>query len=227
MEQRSRNERVSAVATLADPVRRALYDHVAASDSPVGRDAAAAALDLRRSTAAFHLDRLAAQGLLDVEYRRIGGRTGPGAGRPAKLYRRPDDEVTVSVPEREYNLVGGLLAGAIEESSRSGTPVGKVLTGLARQAGRDIGECAGSLQAALDDHGFEPTLVQGGEVVLRNCPFHRLARDFTALVCGLNLDLLSGVAQGAGDREHLLVLDPVPGRCCVRVLPADGGSQPA
>ncbi|MGI8697936.1 MAG: helix-turn-helix transcriptional regulator [Mycobacteriales bacterium] len=226
MRQRSRSERISAVATLAEPVRRALYDHVAASDSPVGRDAAAAALGLRRSTAAFHLDRLAAQGLLDVEYRRLGGRTGPGAGRPAKLYRRPDDEVAVSVPEREYDLVGRLLAGAIEESSRLHTPVGTALTGLARQTGRDIGARSGSLLAALDDHGFEPTHVRGGEVVLRNCPFHRLAGDFTALVCGLNLDLLSGVAEGAHDREHLLVLDPIPGRCCVRVLPADGGRQP-
>lgn len=213
------------MAALEDPVRRALYDHVALSDSPVGRDAAAAALDLPRSTAAFHLDRLAAQGLLAVEFRRLGGRTGPGAGRPAKLYRRPDDEVSVSVPDREYDLVGALLAGAIEESSRWGTPVREVLTGLARQAGRDIGERSGSLQAALHDHGFQPVREPGGEVVLRNCPFHRLAQNFTVLVCGLNLDLLTGVAEGAGDRQHLLVLDPVPGRCCVRVLPADDVSR--
>lgn len=222
-QQRSRSQRVSAVAALDDPVRRSLYDHVSGSASPVGRDAAAAALGVPRSTAAFHLDRLAAQGLLTVEYRRLGGRTGPGAGRPAKLYRRPDDEIAVSVPERHYDLVGGLLAGAIDASARTGTPVRDVLSGLAREAGRDIGARAGSLQAALVDNGFEPTREPGGEVVLRNCPFHRLARDFTALVCGLNLDLLTGVAHGAGDEAHLLVLDPAPGRCCVRVVPAGTG----
>lgn len=216
---RSRSERVSAVAALADPVRRALYDHVAGSDSPVGREAAAQALGLSRSTAAFHLDRLAAQGLLAVGYRRLGGRRGPGAGRPAKLYRRPDDEVVVSVPERHYDLVGGLLAGAVEESCRSGAPVRGVLAGMAREAGQNIGAAAGTLEAALAEHGFEPRRDPVGSLVLGNCPFHRLARQFTALVCGLNLDLLQGVAAGCGDQEHTMVLDPAPGRCCVRAMP--------
>lgn len=207
------------MAALDDPVRRSLYDHVSAGGSPVGRDAAAAALGLPRSTAAFHLDRLAAQGLLTVEYRRLGGRTGPGAGRPAKLYGRPDSEVAVSVPERQYDLVGGLLAGAIDASARTGTPVREVASRLAFEAGRDIGARAGSLPVALEDEDFEPAPGPNGEIVLRNCPFHRLAQNFTALVCGLNLDLLTGVAEGASDRRHTLVLDPAPGRCCVRVLP--------
>lgn len=219
MSERSRSERVAAVAALEDPVRRALYDHVAASGSAVGRDAAAAALGLRRSTAAFHLDRLAAQGLLAVEYRRLGGRTGPGAGRPAKLYRRPDSEVAVSVPERRYDLAGWLLAGAVEESTRSGAPVREVLNRMSRDTGREIGASAESLPAALDEHGFEPSREPDGGLVLRNCPFHRLARQFTELVCGLNLELLRGVAEGSGDDPHTMVLDPGPGRCCVRAVP--------
>ncbi|MGI8681898.1 MAG: helix-turn-helix transcriptional regulator [Mycobacteriales bacterium] len=219
MSERSRSERVAAVAALEGPVRRALYDHVAASGSAVGRDAAAAALGLRRSTAAFHLDRLAAQGLLAVEYRRLGGRTGPGAGRPAKLYRRPDSEVAVSVPERRYDLAGWLLAGAVEESTRSGAPVREVLNRMSRDTGREIGASAESLPAALDEHGFEPSREPDGGLVLRNCPFHRLARQFTELVCGLNLELLRGVAEGSGDDSHTMVLDPGPGRCCVRAVP--------
>jgi len=223
---RSRSERVAAVAALDDPVRRALYDHVAASEFPVGRDAAAAAVGLSRSTVAFHLDRLAAEGLLAVEYRRLGGRTGPGAGRPAKLYRRPDTEVAVSVPERRYDLAGQLLAGAVEESTRTGTPVREVLTVMARAAGREIGARAGSVRAALDEHGFEPRRCADGGIVLRNCPFHRLARQFTELVCGLNLELLRGVADGAGGDEREMVLDPAPGQCCVRVAPGlDRGEQ--
>lgn len=216
---RSRSERVAAVAALDDPVRRALYDHVAASEFAVGRDAAAAAMGLSRSTVAFHLDRLAAEGLLAVEYRRLGGRTGPGAGRPAKLYRRPDTELVVSVPERHYNLAAELLAGAVEESTCTGRPVHEVLTVMARAAGREIGARAGSVRAALDDYGFEPRGCPDGGMVLHNCPFHRLARQFTELVCGLNLELLRGVADGAGDDERKMVLDPAPGRCCVRVAP--------
>jgi predicted ArsR family transcriptional regulator len=215
-------QRVEAVAALADPVRRSLYEHVAASPEPVGRDAAAGALGLSRSTAAFHLDRLAAQGLLAVEYRRLSGRTGPGAGRPAKLYRRPDQEVAVTIPERHYDLAGELLAAAVEESTRTGSPVDQVLPALAHEVGREIGAAAGSLPAALDGYGFQPRSDGEGGWTLANCPFHRLARRHTALICGLNLELLSGVAEGAGGTGRTLVLDPAPGRCCVRVAPTSG-----
>jgi len=213
-------ERVGAVAALAEPVRRALYEHVAASADPVSRDAAADALQLPRSTAAFHLDRLAAEGLLAVEYRRLSGRTGPGAGRPAKLYRRLDTELTVSVPERRYDLVGQVLAAAIDESARSGESVHDILPTAARAAGREIGAGAGSLPAALDGYGFEARRDDNDGWVLRNCPFHRLAQRHTQLVCGLNLELLCGIADGAEDDQHTLVLDPAPGRCCVRIMPS-------
>lgn len=217
-------QRVAAIAALDDPVRRALYRHVTASERPVGRDAAAEALGLSRSTAAFHLDRLAAEGLLSVGYRRLGRRTGPGAGRPAKLYHRPDLEVAVSVPVRRYDLVGELLAAAVEESARSGIPVRDVLPAVSRDAGRTIGRRAGSLPEALREHGFEPRPDGGAGWVLGNCPFHRLARQFTALICGLNLDLLRGVADGVGDDHHAMLLDPAPGRCCVRVVPHPGSA---
>lgn len=218
-QQKSRSERVSAVAALDDPVRRALYDLVAGSGLPVGREAAARALGLSRSTAAFHLDRLTAQGLLAVEYRRLGVRQGPGAGRPAKLYRRPDGEVAVSLPERHYDLVGELLAGAIEESTGTGAPVREVLTRLARESGQDIGRAARSLHAALVEQGFEPRGESDGSLILGNCPFHCLARQFTELICGLNLELLRAVAEGCCDQTHTMAPDPAPGRCCVRAVP--------
>ena len=55
------------LAPLADKVRRRLYEHVVAQGAPVDRDAAAGALGIGRPLAAFHLDRLAEAGLLDVE----------------------------------------------------------------------------------------------------------------------------------------------------------------
>src|SRR5687767_3619385 len=110
-----RGARLAAVAALAEPTRRRLYDHVARQPAPVGRDDAAEAVGVPRATAAFHLDRLVADGLLDVHYERRTGRTGPGAGRPAKLYRRAECAVSVSVPERRYDLVGELLAQALTE----------------------------------------------------------------------------------------------------------------
>ena len=215
-------DRVAALAALDDPTRRAVFDLVARAGTAVGRDAAADALDVSRRVAAFHLDRLAEQGLLTVEYRRPPGRGGPGAGRPGKLYRRAEDEVAVSVPERHYDTVGGLLAAAVAESVDTGAPVQEVLHRTAYESGRTTGAAAGGLLAALEDAGYEPRREDpdGGRITLGNCPFHRLARQFTALVCGVNLQLLRGVADGAGDRRYLAVLDPGPGRCCVRLQPA-------
>jgi predicted ArsR family transcriptional regulator len=118
---------VSAVAALDEPTRRRLYDHVVRQTGPVSRDEAAEALGLARPTAAFHLDRLAEESLLDVVYERRSGRTGPGAGRPAKLYKRSSKQVTVTLPERHYELAGRLLAQALEESEATGAPARTVL----------------------------------------------------------------------------------------------------
>jgi predicted ArsR family transcriptional regulator len=222
MASRARPDRIATLASLDDPMRRALFDFVARSEAAISRDAAADALGVSRRIAAFHLDRLADQGLLAVEYRRLQGRTGPGAGRPAKLYRRIEDEVTVSVPERRYDLVGGLLAAAVAESIDTGAPVHEVLNRTAYEAGSVIGAEAGNVLAALEEAGYEPRDANrdSGVLALGNCPFHRLAQQFTALVCGVNLQLLRGVAHGAGDSSHIMVLDPSPGHCCVRLLPA-------
>jgi len=76
---------LESLSSLADPVRRRLYEAVVRSAKPVGRDEAAAAAGVGRSLAAYHLDRLAEEGLLEVSYGRPEGRGGPGAGRPAKL----------------------------------------------------------------------------------------------------------------------------------------------
>lgn len=216
MEYRPLSERVAAVTALDEPVRRALFDLVSRSPEPVSRDAAAAALSLPRSTAAFHLDRLAAEGLLAVEYQRLTGRTGPGAGRPAKLYRRATDEVVVSVPERNYELAGHLLAAAIEEAERSGEPTRTVLRRLAKDTGRAIGTASESLEQALEKNGFEPSFDPDGGIVMGNCPFHRLAREHAEIVCELNFELLQGVTAGLGDTSHVIVVDTDVGRCCVR-----------
>src|SRR3954467_11626577 len=92
------------LGALADDVRRRLYRYVVAADSPVGRDDAAQACEVSRSLVAYHLDRLVEEGLLEVTFERLTGRTGPGAGRPAKLYRRSARQFHVSLPPRDYEL---------------------------------------------------------------------------------------------------------------------------
>lgn len=222
-----RDPDVSAVAALDEPTRRRLYDHVVRQTSAVSRDEAAAALGLARKTAAFHLDRLAEESLLDVVYERRSGRSGPGAGRPAKLYRRSTKQVAVTLPDRRYELAGRLLAQAVEESDATGEPVRGVLHRKAEELGARLGEQSGTdVFDLLERYGFEPRR-EGDAIVLANCPFHVLAREHTETVCGMNLHLLRGVLSGldpAGPEVRFeACLAPGPGHCCVRLQPTAPG----
>lgn len=218
--------RLAAISALDDPARRAVYDLVCRRDEPIGRDEAAAALGVSRRSVAFHLDRLAELGLLAVQFRRLTGRTGPGAGRPAKLYTATVGEVGVSVPERHYDLAAEVMAAAIERAAAQGRPVAAAMAEVAAERGRELGSAGpaaggagGDLVAVLAEQGFEPVSGKDGGVLLANCPFHRLAARHTGVVCGLNLDLIRGIAAGAGDDSREIVLDPLPGHCCVRLSP--------
>jgi predicted ArsR family transcriptional regulator len=210
---------ISAIASISDPIRRSLFDLVSRSDAPIGRDDAAAALSIPRATAAFHLERLAESGMLATEFSRRSGRTGPGAGRPAKLYRRAHAEIAVSIPERHYDLAGELLSSAIEESDRTGEPIRGVLTRVSTEHGRAIGERSESLAAVLESTGYEPVDNGDGSVQLANCPFQRLAANHGEIICGANVALLKGVAEGAGDDPDRVCFAPREGHCCVRIAP--------
>lgn len=209
---------VLALGSLAEPTRRRVYESVVASRARVTRDEVAEQLGLPRNTAAFHLDRLATEGLLSVDYERRTGRSGPGAGRPSKVYSRAEDEVAVSLPPRHYHVAGELLAAAVEESEQTGTPVRECLDRLAWQRGHELGH--GELLPALERCGYEPYEDEAG-MALANCPFHRLATRHTDLVCGMNLRLMEGLIDGVGATDVRARLDPAPGeRCCVRIEPA-------
>jgi predicted ArsR family transcriptional regulator len=220
-----RDAQVAAVAALAEPTRRRLYEHVVRSPHPVSRDDVAGAVGVPRPTTAFHLDRLVADGLLDVSYERRSGRTGPGAGRPAKLYRRAECSVSVSLPERRYDLAGELLAGALVEAEESGERPAAVLARRAFHRGRELltgrGADRDAVLGVLEEHGFEPRVDPDG-ISLANCPFHTLAQEHTDLVCGMNLRLLEGVVDGAPAAELTASLCPRAGMCCVRLEPPDG-----
>jgi predicted ArsR family transcriptional regulator len=229
----SREAQISAVAALDEPTRRRLYDYVVRQPEPISRDEAAAALHLPRTTAAFHLDRLAGADLLDVDYQRRTGRTGPGAGRPAKLYRRSRQQVVVSLPQRRYDLAGGLLSSALEHAERSGDSPRAILNRRAYERGKKLGETARSTVHArdiedmtrrvLEECGFEPR-IEGDDVTLGNCPFQILAQAHTELVCGMNLRLLDGLLDGLAPTGLTTRLDPTPSNCCVRLSPGTGVS---
>ena len=214
---------VAGISALAEPARRSLYLYVAEQPDPVSREQAATACGLPLHSAKFHLDRLVDEGLLDVTYRRLTGRTGPGAGRTAKLYQRSDREVSVSLPERRYELVGDILAAAIDQAATDGISVQEAVDDVAARRGGELAEEAETRggtelersSAVLGDNGYEPRL-SDGDICLANCPFDRLAREHTELVCGMNVALVRGVLDGLGCESLEAVLEPAPGLCCVK-----------
>jgi predicted ArsR family transcriptional regulator len=223
------DQQVTSLAMLGEPTRRQLYHFVVTRPEPVSREHAAAGVGVPVHIARFHLDRLAEDGLLEVEYRRLPGRTRFGAGRIAKLYRRSTRH-TASLPERSYDLAGRILAEAVTQAQRTGRTVDALVTEAARAAGRALGEQArqaaeqspgptdplGAAGQALAANGYEPRLSREG-MTLTNCPFHDLAQSHPAVVCGLNLDLINSLLDTLPAHGVCAMLNPAPGRCCVTV----------
>jgi predicted ArsR family transcriptional regulator len=215
-------ERLATMTMLAEPLRRALYVYVAAQRRPVSRAEAAAAQKVSRTVAAFHLDKLAEAGLLEVTQGRTTNRRGPGSGRPAVLYMRGGRQHEVSIPPRSYALASRLLADAVDRSGadrllheaaeREGVRQGKALAGRAAAAKDQLEGAA----RVLEGLGYEPR-AEGDELRLQNCPFHELSRANPPLICGMNLALLTGMATGLGLETLAVRMDPRPGQCCVAI----------
>jgi predicted ArsR family transcriptional regulator len=227
---------LASLSSLDDPLRRRLYEVVTSQPGPVSRDEAASAAGIGRALAVYHLDKLVESGLLTASYQRPPGRSGPGAGRPAKMYVRSDREFAVTVPPREYELAARLLVQAVEAdpSDRSRTALAEAARRLGTKLGgafrpspadRDAGgrDAAApeagerDVKGALTQQGYEPCCGADGVIRLRNCPFHQLAEQHRELVCGMNLALVEGLVEGLGADGWHPALDPRPGQCCVAI----------
>jgi predicted ArsR family transcriptional regulator len=211
---------LSALSALEDPVRARLYALVCEAARPLRRDEAAAAAGISRSLAAYHLDALAARGLLTVSYARPADRGGPGAGRPAKLYRRAEQEFVARVPPRDYELLADVLV-----RSAADPRVAASIDAAARAAGRAIAgehreETAGGVGGVvglLRDRGYEPYVAAAGTLRLRNCPFREIALVHPDVVCRLNVSLVGGLLEGLGRSDARVELEPASAECCVAV----------
>lgn len=223
---------VAALAALEEPNRRRLYELIAASHAEVGRDEAAERLGISRELAAFHLDRLVQAGLLEAGYRRLSGRSGPGAGRPAKVYRRAPGELSVSLPPRRYGAIAEVFAQAL---AGLGETVGwSTVAGAVNEPARRRGQAAGAearseagrrptherltqaLRRLLTRGGFEPEVDAAGAVTLCNCPYRALSDAYRDVTCGANVAWAEGVVEGLGDERLSAEFVPTDGRCCVR-----------
>ncbi|MEO9222452.1 MAG: helix-turn-helix domain-containing protein [Mycobacteriaceae bacterium] len=202
---------LTGLSTLDDPVRRRLYSYVSEADAPVSREQAATVADIGRTLAAYHLDKLADAGLLMVVDPRTAGR---GVGRPAKLYQCAAQELSVSVPPRDYALLAGVLATAVRTDTDGA--VRAAIHEAAHQAGmRAVTAPGADLSEALHGCGYQPHHASDGHIELRNCPFHSVATQYLDVVCDLNVHLIEGVIEASGSDQARAELDPRPGRCCV------------
>lgn len=208
---------LDALATLAGKLRRDLYDFVASSPSPVSRDDAALAVGVARQAAAYHLDNLVEQGLLDVEFKRLTGRVGPGAGRPSKLYRASTRSFEVSVPPRRYELASRILLQVVASNPAERQAVAEA----ARHAGKQIGSMG--LEEALRTTGYRP-VPEGGVTRFRNCPFDALRNQDRDTACEMNLALVRGMIEGS-EANFDAELEPEEGYCCVRLRPSGRESK--
>jgi predicted ArsR family transcriptional regulator len=222
-----------AIGALEDDLRRRMYLFIRARGGPVSRDEAAEHVGISRKLAAFHLDKLEERGLLVSHYARPAGRTGRGAGRSSKLYEPSELEIDVSIPERRYDIVGDIMLAALETDAPE--PPREVAKRIAFDRGHSIGEeiktslrlrPPGSERAlsvaeeTLAGYGFEPYRDDTGDLRLRNCPFHTLARKAPDLVCGLNREFIDGMLRGLGNESVEAALEPTPGQCCVKLRAA-------
>lgn len=220
---------IERLAVLEDELRLRIYRYLRRLGRPATREDVAEETGISRRLAAFHLEKLLEQGFLRSHYARPPGRGGPGAGRSAKYYEPSDVEVSVSIPDRHYDLAGSLLVEAIRKESSEETAQDAALR-VSAERGRDVGErvrrerglgrpgperTLSTAEVLLDRYGYEPYRPARTTVALRNCPFHALADQAPELVCAMNRSFIDGVLRGLGNDSVEAVLECKPGDCCV------------
>lgn len=229
-----RDAAIGTLGVLGDRLRREMYDYIRRARRPVTRDEAAAQVGISRKLAAFHLDKLAAAGLLQARYERTAGE--PTIGRTPKVYEASETTVYVTIPARRHDLLAEILLEAVR-SCTADNPTARAMEVAARR-GRALGAAefdrrrpgrlgpqrAITLAAGIiEECGYEPDRPSPTELRLRNCPFHPLTGHDPELVCGINHAFLRGVLDGLHAGAVDAVLQPTPGECCVRLRPADRG----
>jgi predicted ArsR family transcriptional regulator len=196
------------VAGLGDPTRRRIFFQVRTkAPESVTKDDIAAVEGIDRRMAGFHLDKLVDQGFLDADFRRRSGRSGPGAGRPAKFYRLAEAEFAVALGERHYELLAGLLLKVAADTS--GDPAEDVLERVGYAFGLEVGRAevaAGRRQIGkagvdavaevarlLSRYGFAAQTEGNHGLKACACPFEELAFGDPERVCGLDRAIWKGM----------------------------------
>jgi len=225
-------------AALGDATRRQVFFAVRACGGDRSKDEVAATVGIDRRLAGFHLDKLVQYGFLDADFRRAPGRSGPGAGRPAKRYRLADAEVLTALPERHYDLLATLLLRASRAGGESGDQralervgyefgfeVGAAEVAAGRGApGASLTEAMEGMVRLLSRYGFGARAEGGDSLRACACPFEELAFDDPERICGLDRAIWRGMLAAFAPEATLRVSTTRAGGddACIATVHADG-----
>ena len=191
-------------AALGDPTRRAIYIAVRESSEPVTTSTIAELFGIHPNVARHHLDRLAEEGYLGITHRRPSGKTGPGAGRPAKCYEATKKPIDLHFPSRRYDLLVDLLTRVLQ---RVAPPD---VAQIAEDVGREYGQQLAAEIGAPHDAGYQAAVsavakamtglgfeinpdTTGTRWLTTHCPFGEAATGHPEVVCSLDRGIVAGM----------------------------------
>jgi predicted ArsR family transcriptional regulator len=190
-------------SSLGDPTRRGIYLAVRQSAEPLTSSQVAALFSIHPNVARHHLDRLADDGYLRVTHQRRSGRSGPGAGRPAKCYEPTSKGVSLH-PGRRYDLLVELLVRVLDEVSPEG--VAEIAEKVGRRYGEELAASVGTpedpgyeevlsaLAKVMSGAGFEVSADPESQILLTtHCPFGEAATGHPEVVCSLDRGMVAGI----------------------------------
>ena len=203
MDKKTFENRISDLTSaLGDPTRRAIYIAVRESAEPLTTTTISNVFDIHPNVARHHLHRLTEDGYLRVSATR--GRSGPGAGRPAKGYEATSKEVSVHFAPQRSEMLVELLMKVLEKVSKDD------LSGIAEEVGRQYGKelafeigvqeetgydaAVQSVAKAMTGLGFamDPD-ISGQRLLTSHCPFGEAASNHPEVVCSLDRGIVSGL----------------------------------
>ena len=225
-------------AALGDPTRRGIYLAVRQSPEPVTSARIAELFTIHPNVARHHLDRLAEDGYLRVTHQRRNGRTGPGAGRPAKCFEATSKSISLH-PGRRYDLLVELLVRVLDRVKSEG--IGLIAEQVGRDYGRDIAQSIGTPQdpgyeaavqalvRVMGGVGFEVSADPHGQRLLTShCPFGEAATGHPEVICSLDRGMVAGI-MGALQQDCRPVVIPHTDldQDCVTQVPVTIGRRAA
>jgi predicted ArsR family transcriptional regulator len=220
---------VAVTSAFGDPTRREIYLFVRAHQDGVKAGEVAAEFDLHPNVARHHLEKLAGGGYVDVELVRH-----ESAGRPSKRYRATERDTQLAFPPRRDDLLGTLLARALERltideahelAEQVGYEYGRSVAARMEpgEGHRSVKAALASVADALTAHGFAAHTESRGSsltLVAEHCPFGEAASRYPHVLCAVDTGMIKGMLEGLYGETSPTIEQSRPGggaHCVTRV----------